>query len=53
MLPKIGTMPVDKVGSAAMFEVLRPIALAGKHVTVEMAGTAITTPSSHSGGVPK
>ena len=42
VLPKIGAMPVDKVGSAAVYEVLRPIALAGKHATVQMAGAAIT-----------
>ena len=28
--------------SAAVYEVLRPIALVGKHATVKMAGTAIT-----------
>ena len=42
VLAKLGAMPVDKVGSAAVYEVLRPIALAGKHATVKMAGTAIT-----------
>ena len=42
MLPKLGAMPVDKVGSAAVYEVLRPIALAGKHATVKMAGKAGT-----------
>ena len=42
VLPRIGAMPVDKVGSAAVYEVLRPIALAGKHATVQMAGAAIT-----------
>ena len=41
VLPKIGAMPVDKVGSAAVYEVLRPIALAGKHSIVKVAGTAI------------
>jgi len=30
VLPRIGAMPVDKVGSAAVYEVLRPIASAGK-----------------------
>ena len=35
-------MPVDKVGSAAVYDVLRPIALAGKHATVKVAGAAIT-----------
>jgi len=42
VLPRIGAMPVDKVGSAAVYEVRRPIALAGKHATVQMAGPAIT-----------
>ena len=42
VLPKLGAMPVDEVGSAAVYEVLRPIALAGKHATVQMAGAAIT-----------
>ena len=31
VLPRFGGMPVDRVGSAAIYEVLRPIALAGKH----------------------
>ena len=35
-------MPVDKVGSVAVYEVLRPIALAGKHATVKVAGAAMT-----------
>ena len=42
VLPRIGGMPVDKVGSAAVYDVLRPIALAGKHATVKVAGSAIT-----------
>ena len=42
MLPKIGAMPVDKVGSATVYEVLRPIALAGKHATIKTAGTAVS-----------
>ena len=42
VLPKLGAMPVDKVGSAAVYEVLRPIALAGKHATVKTAGSVIT-----------
>ena len=29
---------VDEVGSAAVYEVLRPIGLAGKHATVTVAG---------------
>ncbi len=42
VLPKIGGVPVDRVGSAAVNEELRPIALAGKHATVKTAGAAIT-----------
>ena len=42
VLPKLGAMPVDNVGSAAVYEVPRPLALAGKHATVKVAGTAIT-----------
>ena len=41
VLPKIGGMPVDKVGSAALYGVLRPTTLAGKHATVKVAGAAI------------
>jgi len=42
VLPKIGAMAVDKVGGAAVYEVLRPIALAGEHATVKGAAAAIT-----------
>ena len=42
VLPKLGGMPVDQIGTAAVYEVLRPIALAGKHATVRSAGAAIT-----------
>ena len=35
-------MPVDQVGTAAVYEVLRPVALSGKHAVVKTAGTAIT-----------
>ena len=42
VLPKIGGVPVDRVGSAAVNEALRPIALAGKHAMVKTAGAAIT-----------
>ena len=42
VLSRIGGMPVDKVGSAAVYDVLRLIALAGKHATVKVAGGAIT-----------
>ncbi len=30
VLPKIGKTPVDKIGTAAVMEVLRPLALEGK-----------------------
>ena len=42
LLPKLGGVPVDQVGSAAVHEVLRPLAVAGKHATVKAAGSAIT-----------
>ena len=42
VLPKLGRMPVDKIGTAAVYEVLRPVALAGRHATVKAAGAAIT-----------
>ena len=42
VLLKIGGIPVDKVDSAAVYEVLRPIALAGKQATVKVAGATIT-----------
>ena len=42
VLPKLGGMPVDQVGTAAVYEVLRPMALAGKHATVRTTGAAIT-----------
>ena len=42
VLPQIGGVPVDRVGSAAVNEALRPIALAGKHAMVKTAGAAIT-----------
>ena len=42
VLPKLGRMPVDKIGTAAVYEVLRPVALSGRHATVKAAGTAIT-----------
>ena len=40
VLPKIGGVPVDRVGSAAVNEVLRPVALAGKHAMVKTGGAA-------------
>ena len=42
VLPKLGGMPVDQVGTAAVYEVLRPVALSGKHAMVKTAGAAIT-----------
>ena len=42
VLPKLGGVAVDQVGSAAVHEVLRPLAVAGKHATVKAAGSAIT-----------
>ena len=42
VLPKLGGMPVDQVGTAAVCEVLRPVALSGRHAVVKTAGAAIT-----------
>ncbi len=42
VLPKLGGVPVDQVGSAAVHEVLRPLALAGKNAILKTAGAAIT-----------
>ena len=42
VLPKLGGMPVDRIGTAAVYEVLRPVALSGKHAMVKTAGAAIT-----------
>ena len=42
VLPKLGGTPVDQVGTAVVYEALRPLALAGKHATVKTAGSAIT-----------
>ncbi len=42
VLPKLGGMPVDRIGTAAVYKVLRPMALAGKHATVKTTGAAIT-----------
>jgi len=41
VLPKLAGVPVDQVGTAAVYDVLRPVALAGKHATVKTAGAAI------------
>ena len=43
VMPKIGGMPVDQVGTAAVYEVLRPVALSGKHAMVKTAGAAMTS----------
>ena len=42
VLPKPGGVPVDQVGTAAVYEVLRPVALAGRHAMVKTTGAAIT-----------
>ena len=42
VLPKLGGVPVDQVGTAAVHEALYPLALAGKHATLKTAGSAIT-----------
>ena len=42
VLPKLGGMPVDQIGTAAVHEALRPVALAGRHAMVKTAGAAIT-----------
>ncbi len=42
VLPKLGGVPVDRIGTAAVYEVLRHMALAGKYATVKTAGAAIT-----------
>ena len=47
VLPKIGGVPVDRVGSAAVNEVLRPVALIGKHAMVKMGGGGLR----HHGGL--
>ena len=35
ILPKLGAMPVDTVGTAAIINVLRPLALSGKDATAK------------------
>lgn len=42
VLPNLGAVPGDQVGTTAVYEVLRPVALSGKHAVVKTAGTAIT-----------
>ena len=41
VLPRLGDLPVDQVGTAAIDDVLRPLALAGKHPTARAVGTHI------------
>ncbi len=42
VLPRLGGVPVDQVGTAAVYEVLRPLAVSGRHATARAAGAAIT-----------
>ncbi len=42
VLPKLGGVRVDRIGTAAVYEVLRLLALAGKHAMVKTVGAAIT-----------
>ena len=41
VLPQLGDIPVDQVGTAAVDDVLRPLAMAGKHPTARAVGTHI------------
>jgi len=41
VLPQLGDIPVDQVGTAAVDDVLRPLAIAGKHPTARAVGTHI------------
>ena len=41
VLPRLAQIPVDQVGSAAVDDVLRPLAMAGKHPTARAVGTHI------------
>ena len=43
VLPRLGDVPVDLIGTAAIDDVLRPLALAGKHPTARAVGTHIAT----------
>ena len=43
VLPRLGNVPVDQVGTAAIDDVLRPLALAGKHPTARAVGAHIAT----------
>ena len=41
VLPRIADIPVDQIGTAAVDDVLRPLALAGKHPTARAVGAHI------------
>ncbi len=41
VLPPLGDIPVDHIGTAAVDDVLRPLAMAGKHPTARAVGTHI------------
>ena len=41
VLPQLGDIPVDQIGTAAVDDVLRPLAMAGKHPTARAVGTHI------------
>ena len=41
VLPRLADIPVDQVGTAAVDDVLRPLALAGKHPTARAVGAHI------------
>ena len=41
VLPQLADIPVDQVGTAAVDDVLRPLAMAGKHPTARAVGTHI------------
>ena len=41
VLPQLGDIPVDQIGTAAVDDVLRPLAMAGKHSTARAVGTHI------------
>ena len=41
VLPQLGDIPVDQVGTAAVDDVLRPLAVAGQHPTARAVGTHI------------
>lgn len=41
VLPQLAQIPVDQVGTAAVDDVLRPLAMAGKHPTARAVGTHI------------